>query len=171
MRLSNRLVIIGLLYNFAKVLMVVGPLMFTAMMCAEKEARAAEFLQLRKSAIEAGAYRGTNHDYLLELDRPGERLQHTTRMLMDVDLACTYFNEVCLFWNNSVNAKASSAQYRSVEWDFRMGWTLGKHLELGYHHVSTHELDRKSNEFARFGLENVVFIQFKWYENPRKRGY
>ncbi len=166
MRVPRKLTAFFFTWNLAKVLMVLGPVLALFLTCST--AKAAEFMELRKAAIEGGAYQGTNHDYLLELDRPGERLQHTTRMLMDIDIACTYFNEVCLFWNNAINAKASDSQYRSVEWDFRVGWSLGKHIELGWHHTSTHELDRKSNEFARFGLENVVFIQFKWYENPRR---
>jgi hypothetical protein len=137
------------------------------MMC-EANAYGAEFAILRKAAIEAGTYQGANHDYFLELDRSNERLQHTTKMIMNIDLACTYLNEVCAFWNNNVNAKASSSQYRSVEWDFQLGFTLGKKLELGYSHSSNHELDRKSSDFARFPLENVVYVQFKWYESVRK---
>lgn len=171
MKPSNRFVIIGFLYNFAKVLMVVGPLIFAAMMCAEKDARAASFFELRKAAIEGGSYLGTNHDFLLELDRPGERLQHTTDLIMDIDLACSYYDEVCLYFNNTVLSKASNEQYRGVGWSFKVGLALGRYLEIGWRHLSTHAIDRSPGGFARFGLENVAYIQFKWYENPRKRGY
>ena len=145
-------------------------LMFLAPICLwiTEVAEGAEFGVLRKAAIEGGSYQGANHDYFLELDRQGERLQHTTRMLMDIDLACTSGVEVCAYWNNAINSKASSSQYRMVQWSFLLGLSLGNAIELGWSHSSIHELDRKSSEFARFPLENVIYIQFKWYEKPRR---
>ena len=130
-------------------------------------AEGAEYFILRKAAIEGGMYKGTNHDYFLELDRTGEKLQHTTNLYMHTDVVCVEMNELCMFWNNDILSKASESQYRSVAWSFRLGFAVGKHVELGWSHTSTHELDRKSSEFARFGLENVLFLQLKWYERNR----
>ena len=128
----------------------------------------ADYFVLRKAAIEGGKYAGTNHNYFLELDRPGEQLQHTTKMLMNIDLLCISNDNACIFWNNLIDSKATNQQYRYVAWNYRLGLSLGKHIEMGWHHISEHELDRKSSDFARFGLENVLFVEFKWYENPRK---
>jgi hypothetical protein len=143
-------------------LMLAGPL--TAL-CTRAEG--AEFFELRKAAIEGGQYYGVNRDYFLQLDNEkGERLQHTTDLLMDIDVMCVEQEAACIFWNNKIASKASNQQYRSVAWDFKVGISF-RSLDIGWHHTSLHELDRKTNPYARFGLENVFYIQFKWFENPR----
>jgi len=131
---------------------------------------AAEYMQLRKAAIEGGSYQGVNRDYFLLLDREGETLQHTTDMLMDADLVCLTGNTTCLFWNNAIRSKASNKQYRSVAWDYRLGISIGDNFELGWRHISRHELDTKSSSFGRFELENVLFVQFKFLDRPRTYG-
>lgn len=155
-----------LVYRIFFILMVLVPFLLW-MTTVTEVAEGAEFGILRKAAIEGGSYQGTNKEYFLELDRTGERLQHTTKMIINVDLFCTYLDGICMFWDNEVDAKASSSQYRSVAWDYRLGWALGKKVDIGWWHRSNHELDRKSSNFARFELENVLFIQFKWHEKPR----
>jgi hypothetical protein len=127
-------------------------------------------MQLRKAAIEGGKYVGTQHDYFLLLDREGENLQHTTDMLMDVDVACMTGNVACLFWNNAIKSKASNKQYRSVNWLFSLGLSIGENVELGWRHSSRHELDAKSSDFSRFELENVIFVQLKFVDKPRIYG-
>jgi hypothetical protein len=146
--------------------MALVPIILIITDCAE----GAEFFQLRKAAIEGGSYQGANHDYFLELDRTGERLQHTTDLLMNADVVCIENNALCVFWDNTIRSKASDHQYRSVAWDFRFGTTLGRYIDVGWHHISMHELDRKSADFSRFGLENVIYIQIKWWDKPRSQG-
>jgi hypothetical protein len=130
--------------------------------------KAEEFMKLRKAAIEGGSYQGTNHNSYMLLDREGERLQHSATMEMDIDLACTTYQEICLLWNNDIIGKASSQQFRQVSWDFRFGFAVGKYVELGLHHISEHELDRKSNYDIRYPLENVVYLQLKFIDKPRR---
>jgi hypothetical protein len=132
---------------------------------------AAEGFVLRKAAIEGGSYVGTNHDLFLGIDNEEERLQHITNMIMEIDLACSSLNEVCLYWNNNVNSKASSSQYRLISWDYRLGLSIGKYLELGWHHTSQHFLDQRSAAGRVYPLENILFLQLKFYEKPRKVGY
>ncbi len=162
--------------TFDRVLMIIlGLVMAAGVMstyCVPK-AEAAEFFLLRKAAIEGGRYYGTNHDFFLELDNAnGERLQHTTDLIMNADIICLEYDQICMFWDNKIASKASNQQYRYVAWDFRLGFALGRHIELGWKHLSGHELDRKTNPFSRYVLENIVFIQFKWHDKPRGyRGY
>ena len=139
----------------------------TAGMMVRCDAKAAE---VRKAAIEFGAYQGNNKDPYILLDKDGERLQHTSDMIMNIDLACTSLNQVCLFWDNTIASKASNKQYRSVQWNFRLGLDVGNGLEMGFKHESVHELDSKSNNTLRFPLENVVFMQFKFIDRPRQKG-
>jgi hypothetical protein len=132
-----------------------------------KDAYGADLMQLRKAAIEGGSYQGTSHDFLLLMDNDAERVQHTTNMIMNVDLSCTQGNDVCLFWDNTIASKATTSQYRSVMWNFRTGFALGNMLDIGWEHRSRHMLDGKGNDFARFELENVIFLQLKFYDKPR----
>ncbi len=129
--------------------------------------------EVRKAAIEFGAYQGNNKDPYILLDKDGERLQHISDLILNTDLACTTFDQVCIFWDNTIASKASEKQYRSVEWRFRLGVDINRGLEMGYRHSSIHELDSKSNNELRFPLENVIFMQFKFIDRPRGvyRGY
>lgn len=130
--------------------------------------KADEFMKLRKAAIEGGAYQGANHNAYMLIDNQDERLQHEATMLMNIDLACTTFSEICMFWDNAIVGKASNQQFRQVGWDFRLGFAIGSHLELGYHHLSEHELDRRSNPDIKYPLENVAYIQLKFWDKPRR---
>jgi hypothetical protein len=130
----------------------------------------AKSTEVTKATIEFGAYQGVNRDPYILIDNENERLQHISNMEMNVDLACTSFNQLCLFWDNTIASKASDHQYKFVSWSFRIGVDIANRLELGYKHLSAHEIDGKANPVTEFPLENVVFMQFKFIDRPRQKG-
>jgi len=134
-------------------------------------ADAAEGFVLRKAAISDGQYMGTNRNSYMLLDdkETGERLAHATTMTMDIDLICTSFNELCMYWDNDVIGKASNQQYRQISWSFRFGFAIGRYLEFGYRHLSEHILDQSARETG-YPLENTIELQFKFVESPRRYG-
>lgn len=162
--------VINALQSFAATSLLILTFLFLCIMCNSQSLEAADFLTLRKASIEGGQYLGTNHDPYILLDNPDtqERLQHTTNMNMNIDLACTTFNEVCFYWNNTIASKASSTQYRMVSWIYRLGFSVGQHLEFGWSHISSHELDRKTNTSIRYPIENIGYIELKFVDKPRR---
>jgi hypothetical protein len=128
----------------------------------------AEGAEVRKLTFTAAAYQGTNHDPYLLIDNLDERLQHITSVAWDVDMWCTAFNQYCIYWNNDVIGKASSKQYRSVEWSFEVGMAF-PYVDLFFGHMSRHILEGVRD--IRFPLENVIGFRMKFIEKSRGRGW
>lgn len=132
----------------------------------------ASLFELRRASIELGAYPTfipfqKSHNAYLLLDNEREWLDKKTSMIMNVDLICSSSNYICLFWNNRIEGKASNKQYRQIGWIFNLGLSLSDKFELGWSHLSEHELDRKTNSSLPYPVENVIYLEMKFVDRPR----
>lgn len=85
-------------------------------------------------------------------------------VLFDVDLTHSFF------WNNRVHALTDSGQYRLVGWEFSLGTSPWRSLDLFYHHHSQHILDGHHPEFKFAGVQNSVGFTWKIYERGDNGG-
>ncbi len=137
----------------------------TMMFCSE--VTRAEVFEVRELSFEAGKYTSNKarDSYLLT---PGSgALLHRTLINWDVDLWCSYLDEVCLFWDNKVHAKASESRYRLVGWEFETGLHLGK-VDIFYYHHSQHMLDQIREDNYKFPVEDAITIRLNFILNPRR---
>jgi hypothetical protein len=127
----------------------------------------AEVLVPRNLSFSEAKYEGNiNRDPYLGIDNEHEKFQYFTRLRWDFDLLCIEGESACLFWNNKIDAKTTTQQYRSVEWSFNFGLAF-KRIDLFYEHHSRHGLDAKYEQ--GFPLENYYGFTWKILDNPRRR--
>ncbi len=130
------------------------------------DAQSAEILIPRSLTFTEGQYHGNvNRDPYLGIDNAKEKFEYHTSLAWDFDLLCIESSAVCLYWNNEILAKTTTRQYRSVAWEFEVGFNL-KRVDFFYNHMSRHCLE--CNEDRSYPLENYVGFRLKIYDNPRR---
>jgi hypothetical protein len=126
----------------------------------------AEFLVPRHLSFTEGQYHGNvNRDPYLGIDNAKEKFEYHTSLAWEFDLVCIEDSAICMYWNNEILAKTTTRQYRSVAWEFEVGFNL-KRVEFFYNHMSRHCLECNADQ--SYPLENYVGFRLNIYENPRR---
>jgi hypothetical protein len=78
-----------------------------------------------------------------------------------------------IYWDNSVTgltdrAEQGGGQYRSIGWQFRLGFQLVKFLQIGYYHHSQHVVDHQST--FRYPLEDAFEAKLIIFKDGSKNG-
>ena len=130
------------------------------------EARAqADFFVVRDVSFEGGKYSGGDRDAYLGTPNSFQ-LSHYTAVTWDVDLMCLYHNDICVFWNNRIDGKASKAAYKYASWEFSTGFAT-KYIDIYYQHHSEHVLEEE-RAAKTFPIENMIMFRFKFINHPRR---
>jgi hypothetical protein len=132
----------------------------------QQEARAQDrYFIMRDMSFEGGKYTNdaVRNTYL---NTPKDFiLSHRTAINWDVDLACYYWNDICLFWNNKVEGLASQAAYKYVSWEFESGLAF-RYLDIYFLHKSEHILEEERPQKSFPNSDSIMF-RLKFIDNPR----
>lgn len=74
-----------------------------------------------------------------------------------------------VYWNSTVEAITTDAQYRSIGLETRLGIRISPTLEVGYYHHSQHLIDRPHYYMDKFPSEDAIEIKIYIF-GPKKRG-
>jgi len=124
-----------------------------------------DFFVVRDVSFEGGKYSGGDRDAYLGTPHTFQ-LSHYTAINWDVDLACLYHNDICMFWNNKIDGKSSKAAYKYASWEFSSGFAT-KYVDIYYQHHSEHILEEERAS-KTFPIENMVMFRFKFINHPRR---
>lgn len=116
-------------------------------------------LNIRDVYFESAGYVGKNYDSYLDMDSELEQLSYIVACGWDLDLF-RYGKNLSFYWDNRVEGKSSTRQFRHVSWKFQFGFNLYNAVDIFYFHESQHllDMDRPKSE-SLFPLENFIGIR------------
>lgn len=132
-----------------------------------KEARAAQYFLVRELSVEAGKYTAPASVREPYLNTPREyELTGLVNLNWDVDLACIYGKDMCLYWDNTIYSKSSQAAFKYVSWGFEVGAAF-KMMDVYYFHKSQHVMEEERAAKV-FPVEDAIMLRLKFINDPRR---
>jgi hypothetical protein len=109
----------------------------------------AQAVELRELSVFYKYFNNRSRDPFLYDSTPKEGLD----LNFNVDLVGPFY------WNNTVSAMTDDAQYKSVYWNFHVGFRLFPSLAVEFEHLSRHLLDDRY-PYMKFPVQNS--LGFHW---------
>lgn len=81
------------------------------------------------------------------------RYEPTNEIRLNLDINLTD----SLFWDNKIRTRMDSTQFRTISWDFTVGYKIFNNLSIEFEHYSEHLLDVRLSPFP-----NHNTMGFKW---------
>lgn len=137
---------------------------FTLTYCGS-QAKGAEFLTPKNLSLDIGAFTSqSSREPYLNTPKTGA-LYSKLDLNWDVDLACGFNKEICLYWDNTIHSLTGQSRFRYVSWEFRMGFDFGR-VALFYYHHSEHALDEVPVD-RKFPVADAYMIRFNFIKDGR----
>lgn len=71
------------------------------------------------------------------------------------------------FWDNEIKSYTDKNGFRSIAWEFYLGYNIYNTIDVFYRHESQHVLDKK-HSFADFPYENSFGLRLYIHKNERR---
>ena len=125
------------------------------------EAAAVEPIKLRSLGIDYRNYSIVNPNARNPLITP-----EPPKDGLDLNLQIDFMSYI--YWDSTIHSVTTSAQYRGVGLETRLGINITDHLATGLYHHSQHVLDR-NHSGMKFPVEDAWEIRIKVFQAPEKR--
>jgi hypothetical protein len=73
------------------------------------------------------------------------------------------------FWDSQILTQTTDAQYRSIGLDTNLGVRLTPWLDVSFHHMSQHLMDRPHSFMHKYPVEDSVNVNIYLYRNTPSR--
>lgn len=136
-------------------------LILTSRSFAETKVKYTPYMKLKHFSLDIARMTGNKELMIPEI--PGN--EWNARIATNFDLE--FFKYI--FWRNRVHGEAAYAKFYSVGWEYRLGFNIGKQIEIFWHHHSRHTMDidlpyyynRMSGEFDQidYPVEDSIVLR------------
>jgi len=137
--------------------LVMKILILSMMLLGAMKAQALDVVSLREARID---YR--NYNIISSYNRPLLIYPEVAKegIILHVNTDILKYG----FWDNSVEALTTDAQYRSIGLQFNLGLRITPWLDVSYWHHSQHVLERVSSPVSPYPFEGALQFSIKLYQ-------
>lgn len=138
--------------------LILSLLLSFVMLLLSTPSRAFDLIELDSLAIDYKNYKllsTTQRDLLIYPESPYEGI--------NVEINSSLFFDL-MYFNSTIEGLTTSAQYRGIGLQERVGFRVFNILEVGWYHHSQHVLDREIQSIPTFPAEDAIELKLYLYK-------